>query len=145
MTPGLTEKAAALAALAHAGHVDKAGKPYFGHVARVAASRRLAGSPVLIAAGYLHDAIEDTLFGRDELLRAGIPLEVVEIVERLTRRPGETYAAFIARIAKCPRARLVKLADLDDNTDPARGAALPATHLARYRAAYAALGEPKGI
>lgn len=140
MTPAYVAKARALAALAHASHVDKAGAPYFGHVSRVAASPRLGGDPELVAAAYLHDAIEDTALTPPELAAAGIPPEVVAIVETVTRRAAETYAAFIARIAKCPRARLVKLADLDDNTDPARGATLPPGHLARYRAAYAALG-----
>ena len=65
----------------------------------------------------LHDAVENG-FDRvplDRLRHDGYPDEVVDAVDRLTRRPGEPYAAFVERIAPSPLARRVKLADLADN------------------------------
>ena len=45
----------------------------------------------------------------------GFSEAVVEAVDSLTRRQGESYDAFIERAAHHPIARRVKLADLEDN------------------------------
>ena len=50
----------ALAREAHAGQTDKAGRPYAEHLAAVAHGvRARGGSDEQIAAGWLHDAVED--------------------------------------------------------------------------------------
>lgn len=46
---------------------------------------------------------------------AGYPSRVIHAVDCLTHREGETYAAYIARVATDPMATIVKLADLRDN------------------------------
>ena len=53
----LVERAKDLAHRAHAGQVDKAGRPYIEHVARVAA--RVADDPEAEAVAWLHDVLED--------------------------------------------------------------------------------------
>ncbi|MGZ4419002.1 MAG: HD domain-containing protein [Gaiellaceae bacterium] len=98
-----------LAARYHEGQPDKAGEPYIGHPRRVAA--RLS-DPTLKAAALLHDVLEDTEATPASLAAEGVPLEVIRIVEILTRREGkESYEAFVARVAKDPCARIVKIAD----------------------------------
>jgi len=47
-------------------------------------------------------------------------------VDRLTRRNGEPYAAYIERVAADPLARRVKLADLADNLAHNRDVDAPA-------------------
>lgn len=131
----LLQRAEALARAAHAAQTDKAGAPYVGHLERVAA--RLAPDTLAQAAGWLHDLVEDQPAHATEL--AAFPLPVVRAVYLLTREPGEDRETYLARIKVDPLARRVKLADIADNTDPARLAVLePATQdrlLAKYTAA----------
>jgi (p)ppGpp synthase/HD superfamily hydrolase len=133
----------AIAAAAHADQVDKAGMPYVGHVRRVA-SYVNPGIPAAVAAALLHDVIEDTDMTSAELAGRGIPTEAIEAVELLTRRADEPPAEYYRRISDHPIAREVKLADLADNTDPARLATLNESDRARltrkYADAYRALG-----
>lgn len=106
---------------AHEGQVDKAGRPYIGHVLRV--MKRLDTDEEQMAAA-LHDVIEDTDATPESLLALGVPEVVVDAVQSLTKRDGETYADFVARAGTHPIARRVKLADLADNADPRRVGAL---------------------
>ena len=60
--------AASLAASLHDGQVRKDGTPYFQHPARVATILARAGAEDdLVAAGYLHDVIEDTPADHDDI------------------------------------------------------------------------------
>ena len=59
--------------------------------------------------------VEDTETTLGDLRRLGYPEAVVAAVDRLTRRGGEPYEAYIERLAGDPVARRVKLADLADN------------------------------
>lgn len=106
---------------AHEGQVDKTGHPYIGHVLRVMS--RLDTDEEQMAAA-LHDVIEDTDATPESLLALGVPEVVVDAVQALTKREGESYADFVARAGTNPIARRVKLADLADNADPRRAAAL---------------------
>jgi hypothetical protein len=114
-----------LALAAHAGQVDKAGRPYIGHPARVAArvAVRYPDCPDLVAAAWLHDIVEDTDVTLDDL-RAQFPADVVAIVEALTVRPHESRVAYYRRLLLVPGAREVKLEDVADNADPERLALL---------------------
>jgi (p)ppGpp synthase/HD superfamily hydrolase len=110
-----------LAAQAHHGQADRNGQPYVLHVLRV--MFRLETEHERMA-GVLHDVVEDTPSTLAELRALGYPEEVVAAVDCLSRRPDETYEAFIARAAANPLARRVKLADLEDNMDLRRLTAL---------------------
>jgi hypothetical protein len=69
----------------------------------------------------LHDTVEDTWVTLDLLRTIGYSPEVVDAVDALSLRKGmETYFEYIHRCGQNPVARLVKLADLDDNSDPNR-------------------------
>jgi (p)ppGpp synthase/HD superfamily hydrolase len=128
---------------AHTYQLDKAGRPYVEHPRRVA-SYVAADNIGAVMAALLHDVLEDSAFSSADLADAGIPAEVIATVELLTRSsevPGDEY---YRRIAAHPDALEVKLADLADNTDPARLAQLPPKVrdrlIAKYDAAYARLG-----
>lgn len=113
----------ALAEVAHAGQVDKAGNPYIDHPRAVAATLAEHGDNAVMA-GLLHDTVEDTDITLDRLRQMGFPAEVVDAVDAVTRRDGETYMQFVARAAQHPLGRLVKLADNAHNSSPERLAAL---------------------
>lgn len=105
------EKALDLCTIKHLNQKDKAGKPYLGHIARVASS--FGGVSSIVA--LLHDIIEDTDVTADELLNLGFDQEIVDAVVVLTKQKNETYESFIERVGKNELARNVKIADLEDN------------------------------
>ena len=112
--------AIALAAVAHAGQLDKSGKPYITHPIRVMMKCAGHGDAVEMAA-VLHDVVEDTWVTLDLLRTMGFPPAVVEAVDALSRRKNlETYFEYIERCSRNRIAATVKLADIDDNSDPNR-------------------------
>ncbi len=120
----------ALAARLHAGQTDKAGAPYITHLARVAGilQRRWPDATAdEIAAAWLHDSLEDTEASEVSLRAAGVTPETIRIVRAVTRPEGSDYLAWIGALAASRDVSVlrVKLADNEDNRDPARVAALP--------------------
>lgn len=111
------ERAIQIAALAHAGQFDKAGQPYILHPLRV--MFRMEGEHERIAA-VLHDVVEDSPWTLEQLTREGFAVQVIEAVEALTKREGETRLIAAARAARNPIARVVKLADNAENMDLSR-------------------------
>lgn len=114
--------AEALARRAHASQIDKAGLPYIGHVARVAA--RVRGDAAAEAVAWLHDVVEDCPGFADQV--AGFPEAIRTAVACLTRRKDIPADDYYAAIRRNPLALKVKLADIADNSDPARLHHLPA-------------------
>lgn len=104
-------KALELCTEKHAGHVDKAGKPYLGHIARVAGE--FYDEKAIVA--LLHDIVEDTDVNPGELLQKGFTKEIVDAVVAITKKENESYESFIERVGKNKMAREVKIADLEDN------------------------------
>lgn len=107
----------ALATIAHAGQ-PYGNQPYITHpvaVTRLLLPLSRAYGNGLLHAGLLHDVIEDTDVTIDDLWQFGYDREVVETVDSVTRRGGETYADFVQRAARHPYGRLVKLADNTHN------------------------------
>lgn len=124
----------ALARHLHRDDVDKQGEPYIGHLERVEA-RFPSVLHYARGAAWLHDVLEmGRISGLDSLYGVGIPHEVVATVDELTREMGETYDAYIHRLAASATATLVKLADLEDNLDTSRGP-IPGDLARRYERA----------
>lgn len=133
--PGWLIDAHDLAKRAHDGQKDKAGNRYFDHPARVAAAVSTHGYD-FEGAAYLHDTVEDTHITLDTLRAIRIPEDVVRAVDALTRRDGEPPEDYYQRVAVNLIARVVKRADIADNSDPQRLALLDEATQNRLRAKY---------
>lgn len=130
------ERAIAIAAEAHAGHIDKAGEPYILHPLRVMLALERHEDRI---AGVLHDVVEDNVAWPLSALRAeGFSEAIIRAVDAVSRRDGEDYEAFVRRAAGNEIGRRVKLADLADNMNMMR-IKTPGPHdderLERYRKA----------
>lgn len=126
-----------LAARLHAGQTDKVGRPYIEHLTRVflRVCDRGASREQQIAA-LLHDVIEDGKATAAELRIMGVPDGAVELVMVLTKRPDETYQAYVLRVKLHAKAVPVKFCDLEDNSDPERLALLEENMAARLQKKY---------
>lgn len=131
---GLVERAKALAIRAHAGQLDKAGRPYIEHVARVASAVEQYSDQEIQAVAWLHDVLEDRPEFSDEVYR--MPVEVMWACCLLDRTRAPSHA-YYARIARNPLALCVKLADIADNEDESRLSLLDDKTAARLRRKYA--------
>jgi len=136
MTTDLVALARDVAVRAHAGQVDKAGRPYIEHPTTVAGRLSTVDEQVV---AFLHDVVEDTDVTLAELRSAGFTVEQVLAVDAVTKRRGETLEQSIARVLSESSgvALRVKRADVSHNADPARlGALGEADTRARLREKY---------
>ena len=153
-------RAAMYAEQKHAGQKRKDGKPYFTHVEAVANIVNMDWFMLIpreaqdnwgkckdqvVAAAYLHDVIEDCGVTKQDLIDAGFSVMTAEIVDALSKKPGENYFDFIMRIHNgdrpaydfCGAFRVgmvaVKLADLQHNmSDLNEGSLKDKYRLAHY-------------
>lgn len=136
------DTALAIAIQAHAGQVDKAGRPYILHPLRL--MFQMETEEEMITA-VLHDVVEDSNVTLDDLRQAGFSEEVVTAVAAVSRQNDETYEEFIHRLRPNALAAKVKLADLTDNMDMRRLKTITPKDLARiekYHHAWIALTNP---
>lgn len=104
--------------IAHYSHVDQRDRfdePLIEHVERVAAGV----PPDARSVAFLHDVLEHTGTGIDELRVNGLTPEEHAALDLLTRAPSESFEVYTLRIAHAggpegDLARSVKLADLED-------------------------------
>ena len=108
------EKAIKIALKAHAGQVDKAEKAYILHPLRLMMQMRSIDEQITAV---LHDVVEDSEYTFDDLKKEGFDEEIINALESLTKRDGEDYKDFIARIKENELATIVKIADLKDNSN----------------------------
>jgi (p)ppGpp synthase/HD superfamily hydrolase len=113
----ILKSAESIAEFAHATQKRRDGSPYMTHVREVVAGVK---SPEAKLAAYLHDTMEDGGITAKEMRKEGIPDNVIEAVNALTRPPAEerqmTYQEYIEQIVKPNRiAREVKISDLRSN------------------------------
>lgn len=143
------ERALALAVERHAGQKDKAGDPYILHVLGVWRNVSEAGygeTHQIVA--LLHDVVEDTDTTVADITAAFGP-EIGAAVDAMSRRPGESYDAYLERVKQDPIAPAVKLADSRDNFSRLPRLKDPAErerHARKYRKvfdAFARGGEPR--
>lgn len=113
----LLEKAIIIATEAHKGQVDKGGHTYILHPIRVMVKCERTQEKIV---AILHDVIEDTEITFDDLRKEGFPERIIEGIDGVTRREGETYFQFIERAKLNDISRAVKLHDLEDNMDISR-------------------------
>ncbi|MGF6318443.1 HD domain-containing protein [Pseudomonas frederiksbergensis] len=111
------ERAIAIAAAAHEGQVDKGGAPYILHPLKVMLRVNTLEERIVAV---LHDVVEDCGISFDDLRKEGFSETVLMAIASVTKVPGESYEAFIERVAQNPIGRVVKLADLEENSDLSR-------------------------
>lgn len=137
MSDDIVSRAKALAHRAHAGQVDKAGRPYIEHVARVASA--VSDDPAAEAVAWMHDTFEDC----SDFCNAHISeiwafgLDVIDAVSALTRDDKKSDAYYYWEIRTTSLALRVKLADIADNSSEERLALLDEKTAARLRRKYA--------
>lgn len=129
------DQAEFIARVAHAGQVDRGGKDYIEHVARVVIEAEeishtqglAALRQNIIATAWLHDVIEDTKITPAHLFQWGMPDQVRWSVQQLTRSQGMPYDEYIAYIENHGTAitLVVKLADLRDHLTGHGGPVIP--------------------
>lgn len=113
----LVDKALSLAIKSHFGQYDKSGRPYIVHVLNVFMQAKNDEEKTVAA---LHDVIEDTDATRDDLSQLGFPEEIVDAVDRLSRREGESIEKYMERVNGSELSKIVKRYDLNDNGRPER-------------------------
>ena len=111
-----SEIARATARRIHAGQHTRSGELLIEHVERVAC----AVPADVRAIAYLHDVLEWADGAMEEIRELGLGDTELTALALLTRRPRETYRAYILRIARARGApgaiaRAIKMADLDDH------------------------------
>jgi (p)ppGpp synthase/HD superfamily hydrolase len=120
----LVSEAAELAARRHNGMARKGrgNEPYINHLAEVAnllAAATDGADAELVAAGWLHDTIEDTQTTREELAQefsARVAALVVEVTDDMTLSKSERRRLQVLDAPKkSPGAKLIKIADKISN------------------------------
>ena len=109
--PSLIDQAYIYSARVHDGQMRLSGEPYLSHpleVAHILADMNL--DTVSIAAGLLHDVIEDTHATADDLQEIFGP-EVIHIVSGVTKLSGLTFDSSQARQAESIRKMILAMAD----------------------------------
>lgn len=111
------EQAIAFAATKHMGQVDKANAPYILHPLRVMMNVSTIQQKIVAV---LHDVLEDTNTTVDELYELGCDNDIVEAILALTKLKGESRTEAAKCTLQNPIARVVKIADINDNMDLSR-------------------------
>jgi GTP diphosphokinase / guanosine-3',5'-bis(diphosphate) 3'-diphosphatase len=106
----------------HEGQIRKSGDPYIAHPIAVASLLRdLGGDSTMIAAGFLHDVVEDTHVSNEEIAQL-FGKQVSQLVEAVTKlskinfsstteRQAENFRRMFMAMAQDIRVIVVKLAD----------------------------------
>ncbi|MCL7422415.1 MAG: GTP pyrophosphokinase [Methylobacter sp.] len=130
------DKAIAISSRVHSGQVDKAGQPYILHPLRVMLKFQNEHQRIVAV---LHDVIEDSEISLDDLKRLGFSTTIIEAIDCLTKRNGETYEEFISRVSLNDLARNIKIEDIKDNMDLTRIDSINDIDLARVKKYHRAL------
>ncbi|ROR66873.1 HD domain-containing protein [Agrococcus jenensis] len=106
------ERAIAVAARAFDGRVDRQGQPYVAHAIRVMLD---VDTDDERAVAMLHDVFEWGTVTLRQFHAAKFPKRIVDAVDALTKRHGESTAEHVERVRGSELAATVKVADLRDN------------------------------
>ena len=136
------DKMIAIVAVAFQGDFDKGGKPYILHLMRVANKMPKHDYKAQMVA-WGHDLMEDKPDWTPVRLRdEGFHPKVIGALMLLDHVKGYPYMSYVEALASDPLARMVKMADLEDNSDITRLKGVSDKDLARlakYNKAYAFL------
>ena len=127
--------ALAIATRAHSGQTRKDGEDYINHPRRIAARMWNEYNDIeLECIAIMHDVIEDSAYTIADIKAVGFTNTVVDALRILTREIGQSYLDYILDIKDSGSrdAMLVKLADLEDNLNGAKGTLKDKYEMARY-------------
>jgi (p)ppGpp synthase/HD superfamily hydrolase len=111
----LLKRAIICATEAHVSQCDKSAALYIYHPLRVMLAVRQLGTEYACC-GVLHDIVEDTPVTLDYLSQElELPATIVEAVDAISERPGETHHQYLERCASNGIALECKIADIKDN------------------------------
>ena len=113
----MLNKAFSIAYHAHDGQFDKGGMPYILHPVTVALHVDSEDEKMV---ALLHDVVEDSSYSLEDLKKEGFPANVIEAVDILTKRDGDSYDSYLEKVKKNDLARKVKIADMSHNLDRSR-------------------------
>jgi (p)ppGpp synthase/HD superfamily hydrolase len=98
---------------AHKGQTRRDGSDYWNHPIGVASELTQNGyDDLYVATALLHDVIEDTSVTAEDLVRQGVPNQVVDAVVAITKLKTDTYEGYLKRVKDNQIARVVKSADI---------------------------------
>lgn len=113
----MTKKALKLSFEAHKEQLDKSGMPYVFHPFHLA--EQMPDEDCTVVA-LLHDVIEDTEYGVEDLQALGFSDTVLTALMLMTHEDDTPYLDYVAVLNANPIARTVKLSDLKHNSDLSR-------------------------
>ena len=105
-------KALTIASEAHQGQFSINGEPYILHPLRLLIKAKSSEERIIAV---LHDVIEKSNFSLADLKNKGFDQNIISSIESLSRRRGESYVDYIARLMKNNISVKIKLLDLADN------------------------------
>jgi (p)ppGpp synthase/HD superfamily hydrolase len=118
-------KAINVATTLHEGVKRKSGEPYIDHPMRVVSELIALGlhDDITLAAGLLHDVVEDTNTAANDLAtKYNLDIEVARVVQLLSKESGMSTEFYYRHIREDIRAILVKLSDRCHNVSTMYGA-----------------------
>ena len=136
------DRAILVASRAFDGRVDRQGQPYIAHSIRVMLDVATDDERTV---AILHDVFEWGTITLRQFVSAKFPKRVIDAVDAMTKREGESIAEHVDRLRASELAASVKIADLRDNALAWRLDALPTPEmrkelLAMYRETAELLG-----
>lgn len=108
------EKAIVIATNAHMGQLDKGGAPYILHPLRVMMRMETIAGKII---ALFHDVVEDTHITIEDLMNEGFSGTVLDAIDCVTKRGGETYNEYINRVISNSLSAECKLEDMRDNSN----------------------------
>lgn len=109
----MLDRAIAFAAAQHEGQFDKSGEPYILHC--LAVMMKVPKEHRVVAV--LHDVVEDCGVTLDDLYNLGLDDEQVHSLLLLSKFEGQTLEQYKTGIFSDEAAMIVKMADLEHNSD----------------------------
>ena len=113
----LTKKALKLCFEAHKNQYDKSGMPYVFHPFHLAEQMT---DELTTTVALLHDVVEDSDYTFEDLAGMGFTTQVLDALRLLTHADDVPYMDYVREIKKNPIAAVVKMADLQHNSDLSR-------------------------
>ena len=105
-------KAITIACDAHQGQSSINGEPYILHPLRLLIKAKSNEEKIIAV---LHDVIEKSNISLADLKNKGFDQNIISSIDSLSRRRGESYVDYIARLMKNNISVKIKLLDLADN------------------------------